>query len=62
MYLRQYCENFNLAINGSLILNDKKEVVGHIEPDRKYVKFHNQGSLIKISDLFLLTFENLSVH
>ena len=62
MYLNQYCEKFNLVIDEKLILNDKKIVVGHVEPDGRYVKFHNQHNPIKISDLFLLAFENLSVH
>ncbi len=62
MYLDQYCKKFNLVIDGNLILNDKKTVVGHVEPDKKYVKFHNQSSPMKISDLLMLAFENLSVH
>ena len=62
MYLREYCNQFNLNIDNNLIVDSKLDVVGYIETNKKYVKFKNQKSPIKISDLLLLTFENLCVH
>jgi len=61
-YLKMYCEEFDLKINHHLILNLKDEVVGYVEPDKKYIKFNSNNNPIKESDLLMLVLEKLSVH
>ena len=60
-YLKIYCDTFDLKFNGKKIFNKKEELVGEVEDD-KYVKFLCQDNLIKISDLFLLAFEQINIH
>tara|TARA_A100001011_G_scaffold8951_1_gene10134 strand:- start:700 stop:891 length:192 start_codon:yes stop_codon:yes gene_type:complete len=61
-YLEMYCKEFNLKMKNHLILDSSDEVVGHIEPNKKYVKFNSCGNPMKESDLLMLVLENLSVH
>jgi len=61
-YLKMYCEEFDLKIKHQLVLNLNNEVVGYIEPNKKYVKFNSNNSPMKESDLLMLVLEKLSVH
>jgi len=60
-YLEKYCQTFNLTLSSRKILDKDNNVVGEVEED-KYVRFTYQPNLIKISDLLLLSFEEISVH
>jgi len=61
-YLEYYCDTFDLTIYGQLIIDSSADVVGHIEPNEKYIKFDAAVSPVKVSDLFLPALENCSVH
>jgi len=60
-YLEKYCQTFNLTLSNRKILDKDNNIVGEVEED-KYVRFTYQPNLIKISDLLLLSFEEISVH
>ena len=62
IYLEEYCKTFNLTVEYNLILNESDEVVGYVEPNKKYVKFNNSDRPIKESDFLLLAIEKLNVH
>jgi len=61
-YLEYYCDTFNLAIYGHLVIDSSASVVGYVEPNKKYIKFDTAVSPVKVSDLFLPALENCSVH
>ncbi len=61
MYLNMYCQAFNLKLEGDKIFDKDNNLIGKVE-DEKYVHFTYQTNPIKVSDLWLATFERISVH
>lgn len=60
-YLQMYCDTFGLKIKENRIFDDQNNLIGMIEDD-KYIQFTYQKSPVKMSDLLLAAFEQISVH
>lgn len=60
-WLKEYCEMFNLTINGSLIM-DNKIVIGTFDIEENIVSFFVDQKKYKLSDLAIVVVENFKLH
>ena len=60
-YLKIYCDVFDLTLKKDSVFDKENNLVGKVE-DKKYIRFTYQNNPIKLSDLWLASFERICVH
>lgn len=60
-YIKLYCETFDLKLLENKIFDQDNNLIGEVE-DKDFVRFTYQSNPVKVSDLFLLSLEEISVH
>ncbi len=60
-YLKIYCDVFGLILKKDSVFDKENNLVGKVE-DKKYIRFTYKNNPIKLSDLWLASFERVRVH